>query len=47
MPSIKNMLADTFASNHKVNKKALLIKKSLDEVSKMIHADKSQKKGKK
>lgn len=42
--SIKQGLANTFNSNYKINKKALRIKKSWDEVGKLIRADKKSKK---
>lgn len=46
MGSFRQNLADTFASNHKINKKALQIKSSWDEVAKLINANKSGKKQK-
>lgn len=47
MPSsIKKSLADKFSSNYKINNKALIIKKSWDEVHKLVNTDKGKKKGK-
>lgn len=45
MPSsFKKSLADRFASNYKINSKALQIKKSWDEVAKMLKTDKAKTK---
>lgn len=44
--SLKHSLANAFSNNRKLNKKALQIKKSWDEVANLIHADKVGKKKK-
>lgn len=45
MPSsFKKTLSDKFASNYKINSKALRIKKSWDEVSKLIKDSKDKPK---